>query len=125
MNPWSKLFGILFLIATGFVVGYHMAESSYAHTPVVTVKLVNASGKGIRTLHLAHDQGSLDVNDIANGASKIVSFYAPGESSYKIDLTFDDDHDLESGKRFVERGLNATETIKELEITPDFQVLKR
>jgi len=123
MNPWTQLFGVLCLIGAGYLAGYHMASSAYANTPVVTVKFVNASGKVIKSLHLDHDLGSLEEKDIANGASKIVAFYAPKETSYKIDLTFDDDNSLESGKRFVERGLNGTETIKEHEITPDFKVL--
>lgn len=122
MGIAGKLLGILFLIAAGFVWGYHMGTTSEATAPIVTVKMVNASGKIISALRLMHDEGSVDVSNMPDGASHTARFLAPKETSYHIEVTFDDGRMVESDKRFVERGLVATETIKETEIQPDFKV---
>ena len=121
MSIWGQIVGVVFLLATGYLVGYHMASTSPTGGPVVAVKIVNASGMGIRTLHLGHDEGSIDLTGLPDGASKIVRFYAPHEASYKIELTFDNDNFLESTRRYVDPGQHAIEKIEEMKITPDFK----
>ena len=84
--------------------------------------MVNDSGKGISNLKLIHNEGSAEVADLADGGNYTVRFYAPKETSYKLEAIFEDGKLLEAGPRFVEPGLAATETVKELSIEPDFKV---
>jgi len=117
----SKIISVLLILVAGFMIGYHQAATSGANAPVVTVKIVNDSGKSIRMVHLTHNEGSVDVNEMADKASHVARFYAPGESSYRIEVTFDDGQFLEAGPRHVEAGMQAVETIKESSVEPDFK----
>ena len=121
MGLAGKFISMLFLIAAGFALGFFMATSSGANAPIIAVKLVNASGRHITSLHLLHDDSSINVNGMDDGAIYVARFYAPKETSYRLEATFDDGSLVEAGPRYVESGLNATETIKETEILPDFK----
>ncbi|MDD5586434.1 MAG: hypothetical protein PHY92_05695 [Alphaproteobacteria bacterium] len=121
MSIWGQIIGIVFLLATGYLIGHHMASTSGTNGPIVTMKFANASGKSIKTIHLEHDEGLIDLHLIPDGGSKIVRFYAPQETSYKVEVTFDDDNFLETPKRYIERGQHVIEKIEELKITPDFK----
>ncbi len=119
---WGKAISTLFVLVAGFLLGHHVGSTTPARAPIITVKFVNDSGKGISHLKLIHNEGSADVSELADGGSYTVRFYAPKETSYKIEVTFDDGKLIEAGPRYVESGLVATETVKELDIIPDFKV---
>jgi hypothetical protein len=124
MGIWSKFFGVLLLFGAGFLAGYHMGAPNPNGEGIVDVKLVNESGGGIKDLRLTHDHGYLEVKDIPEHGSQIVKFYSPRETSYRIELTFDDGKILESGIRHIESRQNVIETIRENELMPEFHVLK-
>lgn len=124
MNIWSQFFGILCLLGAGFLAGYYMGTPSPTGEGIVDVKIVNQSGYAIKDLRLSHDNGYLEVKDLPDKESKIVKFYSPRETSYRIDLTFEDGKILESGIRHIESRQNAIETVHENEIMPEFHVLK-
>ncbi len=122
MGVIGKVIGTLFVLLAGFVLGHHMGSTSHTSSPLVTVKFVNDSGKGISSMRLIHNEGMAEARELADGGNYTVGFYAPRETSYKLEVAFDDGKFIEAGPRFVDSGLVATETVKELEIVPDFKV---
>lgn len=112
----------LFLIGVAcFLWGYHIGSSSDTNAPLVTVKFVNASGKGINQLILTHPEGSVSVSGMVDGEAHLARFYSPKETQYRLEVRFDDGDLVESEPRFVERGVQAVETIKENVIETNYK----
>jgi hypothetical protein len=122
MGLGGKFISLLFLFAAGFVMGYHMASISASNAPIVTLKLVNASGKRITDLSVISGNTTISYNNLEDNDSQTAKFYAPRETSYRIHVNFDDGNLLEAGPRFVEAGLDAIETIGAHDIKPNFDV---
>jgi hypothetical protein len=123
MRSWLKGLGFAALILGSFGIGVITAVLFHLGSPIVTVKLQNASGQKISTVFLEHEHGSLSATNIEPGESRNVRFYAPAETSYKIRVIFADGHAVSGGDRYVEVGYAVTEVITEAAINYDDPLL--
>jgi hypothetical protein len=121
MGGVGKFISFLFFVAAAFAIGYYTGAHSGFYDPVVAVKFVNASGKIVKLVHLYHDEGSVDINGMAEGETRLVHFYAPSDTKYSLTVTFDDGQFVEAGPRQVQPGLKITERIKESSVEGDFK----
>jgi hypothetical protein len=112
------------LVLVSFAVGVFVAAALHLGSPIATVKLQNASGKGIVSLRLVHEHGVVEVANLAVDATRTVRFYVPGESSYKITSVFADGQSLKGGAGYVEAGYSITETIAPGEIKTEYDSLR-
>jgi hypothetical protein len=115
-----KITGLIAMILISFAAGVFVAACLHLGSPIATVNLHNASGKEIVSLRLVHEHGIIEIANLAVDATRIVRFYAPGESGYKISLVFSDGKSLESSEGYVEAGYLITETITDKEIKSEF-----
>lgn len=123
MRKTLKIVGLIILVLVSFVTGVFVAGFLHLGSPIVTVKLHNASGKEIASLRLVHEHGQVEVANLASGTTRIIRFYSPGESSYKISMRFSDGQSLEGGAGYVEAGYSITETITEGGIKTEYDLL--
>jgi len=117
MRVWLKTFNIVLIFGAGFLFGYNAAPRQRAGEEIVAVTLENDAGKSIRELRIIHDHGSAEAKNIAPGEAPVLKFYAPRETSYHLELTFEDGKFMEAGPRQALPGLQVTETIKDEEIS--------
>mgnify|MGYP000639720927 CR=1 FL=1 len=122
MRKLIKGVGLAALVLGSFSAGAITAAIFHLGSPIVTVQLQNASAQKIASVHLEHEHGSLSVTNIEPGDSRKVHFYSPGESSYKIQVTFADGHTISGGAGYVEAGYRITEVISNATIKSDFQL---
>lgn len=88
---------------------------------MVTVVLVNESTHNIESVVLTHEHGSLIVANIKAGAQRTIGFYSPGESSYKLQVHFQNGRTVAGGAGYVEAGYKITEVISDSNIKSDYQ----
>lgn len=122
MRKLPKVVAYAALVIASFGAGAFTAAIFHLGSPIVTVKLQNASAQNIALVYLEHEHGSLTVTNIEPGDSRKVHFYSPGESSYKIQVAFADGHKISGGAGYVEAGYRITEVISDATIKSDFQI---
>lgn len=120
MGIVGKFLSVLLVLAAGFLFGYRTAVMIQAGAPLVTVRVVNESGKTVAPFRLMYGNSVVTVDELADGASYLARFYAPAETSYRVEADFADGTLIEAGPRYIEPGISAIETIKESEITTMF-----
>jgi len=120
MRKLLKVVGLAALVLGSFGAGAITAAIFHLGSPIVTVQLQNASAQNIASVHIEHEYGSLTVTNIKPSDSRKVHFYSPGESSYKIQVTFADGHTI-SGAGYVEAGYRITEVISDATIKSNLQ----
>jgi len=128
MKQLLKRLGVFFL---GFVLGmlfFAFVERQLSHVPFVEVTLKNDSGKKIDTVRLSHenriDENGIElVENIQEGGSVKIRFYAAGETSYKLLVTFSDGKKIAGGAGYAESGYKITETISDKEIKHQYSSL--
>ncbi|MCC6140398.1 MAG: hypothetical protein IT389_07260 [Nitrospira sp.] len=119
MRKSLKIVAFAALTLISFGAGAITAAIFHLGSPIVTVRLQNASTQRIASVHLEHEHGSLSATNIESGDSRKVRFYAPGESSYRIQVAFADGHLLAGGAGYVEAGYGVTEVISDAAIKSD------
>src|ERR1051325_1694773 len=97
MRKSLKVVAITALALISFGAGAITAAIFHLGSPIVTVLLQNASTQRIAFVHLEHEHGSSSVTNIEPGDSRKLRFYAPGESSYRIQVAFADGHTITGG----------------------------
>ena len=112
------------LVLVSFAAGIVVAAALHLGAPIATVRLHNASGKGIASLRLVHEHGLVEFANLAIDATRSVHFYVPGKSSYMITLVFADGQSLKGGAGYVEAGYLITETIAESEVKTEYTSLR-
>ena len=122
MRRLLKVVALVALVLISFGAGVITAAIFHVGSPIVTVQLQNASAQKIASVHLEHEHGSLSATNIESGGSRKVRFYAPGESSYQIQVTFSDGHTITGGAGYVEAGYGVTEVITDATIKSDYQL---
>lgn len=122
MRNLLKVFALAALVLISFGAGAITAAILHLGSPIVTVRLKNDSTQRIASVHLEHEHGSLSVANIESGDSRKVRFYAPGESSYRIQVAFADGHLLAGGAGYVEAGHGVTEVISDAAIKSDHKL---
>lgn len=122
MRKWLKIVALVALVVGSFGAGAFTAAIFHFGSPIVTVLFQNASAQKITSANLEHEHGSLSVTNIEPGGSRKVHFYAPGESSYKIQVAFADGHTVSGGAGYVEAGYSVTEVITDATIKTNFQL---
>ena len=122
MRKLLKVVGLAALVLGSFGAGAITAAIFHLGSPIVTVQLQNASAQNIASVHIEHEHGSLTVTNIKPSDSRKVHFYSPGESSYKIRVTFADGHTISGGAGYVEAGYRITEAISDATIKSDFKL---
>lgn len=121
MRAVLKIVGLVALALISFGAGTITAAFFHFGSPIVTVSLENAATQRITSVHLKHEHGSLSVSNIGPGQSRIARFYAPGESSYEIQVDFANGKTVFGGAGYVEAGYKVTEVITDTEIRSDIQ----
>jgi hypothetical protein len=121
MKRALQVIAIATLVLVSFGVGVITAAFFHLGSPIVTVLFLNSSTHKISTVNLEHEHGSLFVSNIEPGKSSKVYFYSPGESSYKIQVTFADGRTISGGAGYVEAGYLVTEVISDSTIKSDYQ----
>ena len=122
MRKSLKMDALAALVLGSFGAGVITAGIYHLGSPIVTVLLQNASAQKIASVDLKHEHGSLSVTNIGPGDSRKVYFYAPGESSYQIQVAFVDGRTITGGGGYVEAGYKVTEIITDAAIKSDFQL---
>ena len=122
MRKSLKVVALSALVLISFGAGAITAAIFHLGSPIVTVRLQNASTQRIASVHLEHEHGSLSVTNIEPGDSRKIRFYAPGESSYRIQVAFADGHTIAGGAGYVEAGYKVTEVIANSTIKSDYQL---
>jgi hypothetical protein len=112
------------LVLVSFAAGIVMAAALHLGAPIATVRLHNASGKGIASLRLVHEHGLVEFANLAIDATRSVHFYVPGKSSYMITLVFADGQALKGDASYVEAGYLITETIADSEVKTEYASLR-
>jgi len=115
---------LITLVLVSFAAGFVVAAALHLGAPIATVRLHNASGKGIASLRLVHEHGLVEFANLAIDATRSATFYVPGKSSYSINLAFADGQSLKGGAGYVEAGYYITETIAESEVKTEYTSLR-
>ncbi len=116
MKKVAEVAAVFFLILCSFGLGVVFATYNHFGSPIVTVELENISSQKITSAALNHESGSVVVKDINSHSSRLVHFYTPGESSYRLQVTFEDGHVISSEGAYVEAGYHIQEKINESSI---------
>lgn len=116
-----KVGALVALALISFGAGAITAAFFHFGSPIVTVSLENAATQRITSVYLKHEHGSLSVPNIDPGQSRTARFYAPGESSYEIQVNFANGKTAFGGAGYVEAGYKVTEIITDTEIRSDIQ----
>lgn len=77
----------------------------------VCVVLKNRSGRNIKLLELKYGRGKKEIRNLADNENANISFNSPGESSYSLNVIFEDGCTLKSGGTYIEGGYKITEVI--------------
>ena len=95
------------------IVGFTISRMIHETIPnsYVRVVVTDKSGHVVNTLQLMHENGSMKVHNIINGASFKLLFYAEGEDSYNLTATFEDKTIVSTAGEYVEPGYHIEETI--------------
>lgn len=104
---------LILAFAIGAIASFAICRMLGDHLPesYVSCVVMNKSGHVVNTLELRHGKGNVKVNNIVNGKSVELLFYAGGEDSYEITATFDENSVISSGGEYVESGYRTEETI--------------
>jgi hypothetical protein len=121
-NNWGLI--MITLVLVSFAAGIVVAAALHLGAPIATVRLHNASGKGIASLRLVHEHGLVEFANLAIDATRSVHLYVPGKSSYMITLVFADGQSLKGGASYVEAGYLITETIADSEVKTEYTSLR-
>lgn len=110
------------LVLVSFGAGVFYSAIYHIGSPIVTVQLQNASNQNIASVLLEHEHGSVSVTNIEPGDSRRVHFYAPGESSYKLNVVLADGRTMTDGAGYVEAGYEVVEVISNDTIKSNYQL---
>ncbi len=105
---------IIFIVA--FVSGIVFASVMHFVCPMVTVNLINDSGKDIPIIDIFHEtkygETHLHVTNLKAAEKKKIKVWTPSEGSYRLIVTFADKRQLAGGAGYIEPGYKMTESIK-------------
>ena len=105
------------MLVVAFVAGIVFTCIVHFSSPVVSIDLVNKSGKDIRTIDIIHEMGGAgdirhQISDLRTGKQRRIKIWVPAESGYRLIVTFADQKQLTGGSGYIEPGYKVTETIK-------------
>jgi hypothetical protein len=119
MRKLVKIIEMISLASASFAGGALLATVLHLFPPLVGVTLHNASGKRIESLRLTHEHGIVEITNLSAGSFRVLRFYAPAESSYRIKVVYSDGEVLESDGRYVQASDAETVTITGKDITSE------
>lgn len=102
-------------IAVGFLAGAATAAALEWGSPVVSVNVVNRSGKAVQSLTVEYESCGnkivLPGRPLAIGEATKFQFLVCGEGGYQVVAHFDGRAELRGGEAYVETGYRATEVL--------------
>ena len=117
-----KIVKILSVLLLGFIGGLLFA--TWILWPVgdaVKIRVINESEINIASVAITHEDGSVSINALKSGSSKIIPVHVGGESSYSIVANFENGASVGGDGGYVEPGYRVTETVKESKIQHKFE----
>jgi len=78
---------------------------------------MNNSHKAVASATLVHEKGVETIGDIPVGQSRLVAFRTRGETSYSLNVRFEDGTELTGGGNYAEPGYSFSESVSDSTIT--------
>ena len=112
------------LAIAGFLAGAALVFLWQPSLRLAEVRVSNASGKAIVEVSIDHTQGTVRLPDLADGATRTVGLYSPGESGYRLRVRFDDGSVVEGGGGYLEAGYMMSQVIRADRIDGSYEALR-
>lgn len=107
---------LLIIFIAAFVSGIVLSSVMHLGCPMVSINLINESGKDIPIVDIFHEtkygETHLHVTNLKTGEKRKMKVWTPSEGSYRLIVTFADKRQLASGAGYIEPGYKMTESIK-------------
>lgn len=117
-----KIIKTLAVLFAGFLGGVICASWCLWPTfSAVKVRIQNESGFLASTIRIIHEGGSVTIDNLNNGESKIVPVHVVGESSYSVVATLEGGEVVVGEGGYIEPGYRIRETITQNKIQHKFE----
>ena len=107
---------LLIIVIAAFVSGIAFASVMHFGCPMVSINLINESGKNITIVDIFHEtkygETHLHATNLKAGGKKKIKVWTPSKGSYRLIVTFADKRQLAGGAGYIEPGYKMTESIK-------------
>jgi hypothetical protein len=110
-----RIYGALFVV--GVVALGVLAWMSLRQSPPISVTVMNNSHKAVASAKLVHENGVETIGDIPVGQSRLVAFRTRGETSYSLNIRFEDGTELTGGGNYAEAGYSFSDSVSDSTIT--------
>lgn len=110
-----RLYRALFVL--GVVALGAVAWLALRQPPPVSVTVVNNSHKAVAWAELVHEKGVESIGEIPVGQSRLVAFRTRGETSYSLNVRFEDGAELSGGGNYAEPGYSFSDSVSDSTIT--------
>ena len=116
-----KYLGYAFTFLVGLALGIGSVVLTMCIPSSVRVNIHNESGQPVSNVVITHEDGTVSIHTLADGATKAVPILVEGENSYSIQATLAKGTVVQGGEVYVEPGYKTRETITATGIEHEMQ----